>query len=124
MSRPYLVRWLLFISLFLCGSCNSASAATEYTIVLAHPEQHLVEVHLALPEGSAHRELQLPVWNALYQIRDFSQYVNWIHAKDRTGRALSVRQLNPSCWEVMGAGAGHFSSMKSSSICPDLSVLN
>jgi predicted metalloprotease with PDZ domain len=106
MSRPHFGRWLLFISLFLCGAFHSASAATEYTIVLAHPEQHLVEVHLALPEGSAHRELQLPVWNALYQIRDFSQYVNWIHAKDRTGRALSVRQLNPSCWEVMGAEGG------------------
>jgi predicted metalloprotease with PDZ domain len=106
MSRSQLRRWLLHIFLFLCGTFLSASAATEYTILLAHPEQHLIEVHLALPEGAAERELQLPVWNALYQIRDFSQYVNWIHAIDRAGRALSVRELNPGLWKVTGTEGG------------------
>jgi predicted metalloprotease with PDZ domain len=106
MSRAYLRRWLLNIVLFLCGTLLPASAATEYTIVLAHPEQHLLEVHLALPAGAAERELQLPAWNALYQIRDFSQYVNWIRAKDRSGRALPVRELNPSRWKVMGVAGG------------------
>ena len=39
--------------------------------------------------GPAERELELPVWNALYQIRDFSQFVNWVRAKDRAGRPLA-----------------------------------
>ena len=84
----------------------SAAAATHYTISLASPEQHLVEVQIILPEGSAQRELQLPVWNALYQIRDFSQYVNWVRAKDRAGQSIPVRQVNDSRWQISGAQGG------------------
>jgi predicted metalloprotease with PDZ domain len=82
------------------------SIAVAYTITLASPEQHLVEVQLALPDGPDQRELQLPVWNALYQIRDFAQYVNWVRAKDRTGRAIAVRELDKSRWQVSGARHG------------------
>jgi predicted metalloprotease with PDZ domain len=73
---------------------------------LASPEQHLVEVQIMLPEGPDLRELQFPVWNALYQIRDFAQYVNWIRAKDRAGRTLTIHELNPSRWQVAGAQSG------------------
>jgi predicted metalloprotease with PDZ domain len=79
---------------------------TNYTISLANPTEHLVEVQILLPEGPTQRELQLPVWNALYQVRDFAQYVNWIHAKDRAGSKLSVRKLDKSRWQVAGAGGG------------------
>jgi len=46
------------------------------------------------------------VWNALYQIRDFAQYVNWVHAKDRAGRAIAVRELDKSRWQISGADHG------------------
>jgi predicted metalloprotease with PDZ domain len=82
------------------------STAVNYAIALASPEQHLVEIQVALPEGPDQRELQLPVWNALYQIRDFSQYVNWVRAKDRAGRAITVRELDKSRWQVSGASHG------------------
>lgn len=97
---PHLSRLaLLFVAV-------SSYAITTYNIALANPEQHLVQVQMILPEGAAERELQLPVWNALYQIRDFSQYVNWIRAKDRAGRPLTVRLINPSCWQIAGAQHG------------------
>jgi predicted metalloprotease with PDZ domain len=73
---------------------------------LASPEQHLVEVQIMLPEGPEVRELQLPVWNALYQIRDFAQYVNWIRANDRAGRPLTIREQNPGRWQIAGAQSG------------------
>ena len=91
---------LLWIALARCG------ATTSYTISLANPEQHLVEVQILLPEGAAERELQLPVWNALYQVRDFAQYVNWVRAKDRAGHSLAVRELDKSRWQIAGAQAG------------------
>jgi predicted metalloprotease with PDZ domain len=81
-------------------------AAVNYTISFADLEQHLVEVHIILPEGPEQRELQLPVWNALYQVRDFAQYVNWIRARDRAGRPLSIHELNPSRWQIVGAQGG------------------
>src|SRR3979411_2068627 len=82
------------------------STAVAYTITLAAPEQHLVEVQLVLPEGPDQRELQLPVWNALYQVRDFAQYVNWVRAKDRSGSPLPLRELDKSRWQIEGAESG------------------
>jgi predicted metalloprotease with PDZ domain len=79
---------------------------TNYTISLANREQHLVEVQIFLPEGAAQRELQLPVWNALYQVRDFAQYVNWVRANDRTGRPLPLHKLDKSRWQVTGTQNG------------------
>jgi predicted metalloprotease with PDZ domain len=81
-------------------------AATSYTLSLANAEQHLVEVQILLPEGSAQRELQLPVWNAIYQIRNFAQYVNWVRAKDRAGQTLAVHKLDKSRWQITGAQDG------------------
>lgn len=82
------------------------SSPVAYTVTLASPGQHLVNVQILLPEGGGHRELQLPVWNALYQVRDFAQYVNWVRAKDRAGRALAMRELDKSRWQVSGTGGG------------------
>ncbi len=78
----------------------------SYTITLASPAQHLLEVQIILPAGAPHRELQLPVWNALYQVRDFAQYVNWVRAKDRSGKELAVRVVSKSCWQIEDAAGG------------------
>jgi predicted metalloprotease with PDZ domain len=42
----------------------------------------------------------------LYQVRDFSQYVNWVRAKDRAGLPLSIQKLDKSRWEVTAAQNG------------------
>jgi predicted metalloprotease with PDZ domain len=83
-----------------------APSGASYTITLSSPEQHLVEVQIILPAGPAQRDLQLPVWNALYQIRDFAQYVNWVRAKDRSGKPLAVHELDKSRWQIQGAESG------------------
>jgi predicted metalloprotease with PDZ domain len=94
------------LAMVLCASLANCHAATDYTISLVNPAQHLVEVQISMSQGSSQRELQLPVWNALYQIRDFAQYVNSIRATDRAGRPLSVRELETSRWQVSGAEGG------------------
>jgi len=88
------------------ASIAQSAGAIGYTISFSSPEQHLVEVQIVLPAGGVERELQLPVWNALYQIRDFAQYVNWIRAKDRSGHALPLHALDKSRWKIQGADAG------------------
>ena len=97
---------LRFVLLLWMLASASSYAVTNYTITLANSEQHLVEVQVILPEGPAQRELQLPVWNALYQVRDFAKYVNWMRARDRAGHALAVHALNPSRWQITGAEGG------------------
>ncbi|HUA16977.1 MAG TPA: hypothetical protein VMG31_16910 [Verrucomicrobiae bacterium] len=102
------IRRLLPLLVVLLSVAAAAQARSDvaYTITLASPEQHLAEVQIILPAGADNRELQLPVWNALYQIRDFSQFVNWIRAKDRAGNALAIHALNLSRWQIHGAAGG------------------
>ena len=102
-SRSYSL--LAFFLLVLAGS-STLFSSTIYTISLADSAHHLAEVQIQLPAGQAVRELQLPVWNALYQVRDFSQYVNWVRAKDSADHSLPVRKLNKSLWQISGAGNG------------------
>jgi predicted metalloprotease with PDZ domain len=84
----------------------SAASDVAYTVSLESPERHLVQVQIILPPGEATRELQFPVWNALYQVRDFAQFVNWVRAKDRAGNSLVIRQANDSHWRLDGAADG------------------
>lgn len=99
---------LLCAALLALASISFAQsqASVDYSISIASPEQHLVEVQIILPSGAAERELQLPVWNAIYQIRDFTQYVNWLRAKDRSGKELAVRKLDKSRWQIQDAAGG------------------
>ncbi len=85
---------------------QSLPPQTSYTISLTSPGQHLLEVQIVLPPGAAERELQLPAWNALYQVRDFSQYINWIRAKNRAGQAIEVHAINDSRWRIENAADG------------------
>ena len=105
--RTHAIRRVLQV--VLCTTILAAfSVASDlaYTVSLDSPEQHLVQVQIILPPGPAVRELQLPVWNALYQVRDFSQFVNWVRAKDRAGKSLLIRQVNDSRWQLEGATEG------------------
>jgi predicted metalloprotease with PDZ domain len=61
---------------------------------------------MQIPPGHETHELQLPVWNALYQVRDFSQYLNWIRAEDSNRNPLNITQLNKSRWRIEGAMNG------------------
>jgi predicted metalloprotease with PDZ domain len=92
--------------LAVLACCLCSSAQVRYSVSLADPERHLVRVEVIIPSGRASHELQLPVWNALYQIRDFVQYMNWIRAEDASGHALRLTQLNKSRWQVSGAENG------------------
>src|SRR5208337_3690846 len=61
---------LLFL-LFLLFS-TPAHAEIRYQVSLSHPDQHLFHVSMEIPDVHGELTLQMPAWNALYQIRDFS----------------------------------------------------
>jgi predicted metalloprotease with PDZ domain len=96
------------LQLALCTTLLAITSAGEvaYTISLESAERHLINVRIVLPPGPAERDLQLPVWNALYQIRDFAQFVNWIRANDSAGKLLTVQAANDGRWHLQGAAAG------------------
>jgi predicted metalloprotease with PDZ domain len=96
------------ILLCLSGAQGFQSPTVHYRLSLANPAFHRVHVRLQIPPGSPQHELQLPVWNALYQVRDFSQYVNWVQASDSHGTPIPIEAVDKSRWRISGAenGAG------------------
>jgi len=83
-----------------------SSSPLIYTVSLAHPGNHLVHVIMQLGPGTSERELQLPVWTSLYQVRDFSQNIDWVKAANLSGQALPLRKVDKSRWKVSGATNG------------------
>jgi len=107
MQAPRRVAQLAFCLAILTAYRAAANdTGVSYSISLDSPEKHLVDVQMILPAGMAERDLQLPVWNALYQVRSFSQFVNWVRAKDRAGHPLAMRQITTSSWHLDRASEG------------------
>jgi predicted metalloprotease with PDZ domain len=73
----------------------------RYEVSMAHPEQHLFHVTMTIPEVNGAVTVQMPAWNALYQIRDFSSHLRQVEAFAGTEKA-SVEKLDKQTWRIMG----------------------
>jgi predicted metalloprotease with PDZ domain len=85
---------------FALMSSVSARATIRYEVSLAHPGQH--EFHVAMTVDDAlgdHLTVQMPAWNALYQIRDFAYRVNDFRANEN-GETLSIRRVDKQTWRI------------------------
>src|ERR1700686_5691325 len=81
-----------------------ADATIDYTVSLSHPERHIFGVTMRIPKVRDQVTLQMPAWNALYQIRDFSSHMMQVSAKDEEGHPLALRKLDKQTWSVSGNG--------------------
>ena len=81
-------------------------APVRYIISLANRADHRVRVTILLNPGAPERDLQLPVWNALYQVRDFSQNVNRVTAKSAAGQSIAVHNVDKTTWHLSGLAQG------------------
>lgn len=81
-----------------------AHATIDYTVSLSHPERHIFGVTMRIPNVRDQVTLQMPAWNALYQIRDFSSHMMQVTAKDDAGHTLPLRKLDKQTWSVSGTG--------------------
>jgi predicted metalloprotease with PDZ domain len=82
-----------------------ARATIEYSVSLAHPDRHVIGVTMRVPNVRDRVTLQMPAWNALYQIRDFSSHMTQVTAKDDEGHPLSLRKIDKQTWIANGNGA-------------------
>jgi predicted metalloprotease with PDZ domain len=87
---------------WLAAGTAFAAAPVEYTVKLADAHRHLLHVRIHLPEAEGQRDLQLPVWNALYQVRDFAQYVSGLSCRSADGN-LPIRQIDKTTWRINAA---------------------
>jgi len=78
--------------------------STEYFVSLVDNTRHLAHVSIRFPQASGTVTLNMPVWNALYQVRDFAANVENVRATDASGRAVSAAHTNTSAWEMTAPG--------------------
>lgn len=93
------------IAFFVCTlSCATPSGATiRYEVSLSHPEQHLFHVTMTIPDVVDEVTVQIPAWNALYQIRDFSSHIQQVEASVGSAKA-SIEKVDKETWRVTGQG--------------------
>jgi len=85
-----------------CASPVSAQPQpTEYFVSIADNAHHLAHVSIRFAQLSGAVTLNMPVWNALYQVRDFAANVENVHATDASGRSVAVVNLKTSEWEMI-----------------------
>jgi len=74
--------------------------ATQYFVSLADYSQHLAHVSIRLPATTGAVILDMPVWNALYQVRDFAANVQNVRALDANNQPGAVENVKTSEWQV------------------------
>ena len=98
------------ISLGFLSCASSASAAPpandvpiRYEISLDHPERHLFHVLMKVPGVNGELTVQMPAWNALYQIRDFANHVQQVEAHIGA-ESVPVEKVDKQTWKMRGNG--------------------
>ena len=81
-----------------------ARATIKYHVSLAKPAEHLFHVTMTIPDVHGELILQMPAWNALYQIRDFGSRIQQLTAES-DGKPLAVEKLDKLTWRTRAEGA-------------------
>ncbi len=82
---------------------NPQAEPTEYFVSLADAATHIAHVTVRLPAFTGSTTLAMPVWNALYQVRNFVAHVEDVRAQSNAGSPEQLRQTSTSTWELSGA---------------------
>jgi predicted metalloprotease with PDZ domain len=96
-------RLILAVLLAALGAAG-ASATIRYVVSVEHPERHIFHVSMEIPDVAGEVIVQMPAWNALYQIRDFSAHVREVEAFAGVNQ-VAIEKLDKLTWRVTGNGA-------------------
>lgn len=97
------LRAALLLALAASVFLPPASATIQYFVSLEHPERHLFAVEMRIPNVTGGVTVQLPAWNALYMVRDFSSHLLQVAAV-ADGKSAPVEKLNKQTWRISGSG--------------------
>ena len=84
-----------------CGApARSRPQATEYFVSLADNASRVAHISIRFPETNGPLILNMPVWNALYQVRDFAVNIENVRATNQNGQPIAVLNSSLSEWQV------------------------
>jgi len=93
-----------FALALLLGAYLPAQAGIDYRVSLAQRNEHVFRVGMTIPDTKGSVDVQLPAWNALYQVRDFASRVMDVQARDGRGTRLTVEKVDLHTWRISGTG--------------------
>jgi predicted metalloprotease with PDZ domain len=102
-ARRFLISRMILGAFLLALLARGASATIRYTVSLEHPERHIFHVTMEIPEVNGELTVQMPAWNALYQIRDFSAHLREVEAFAGAER-LALEKIDKQTWHIAGNG--------------------
>ncbi len=79
---------------------NPQTEPTEYFVSLADAAAHIAHINIRLPESPGHVWLAMPVWNALYQVRNFAAHVENVRPQNGVAGFKQLSQTGTSTWEL------------------------
>jgi len=102
-ARRLSVLRILFAAFLLALVTSGAGATIRYTVSIEHPERHIFHVTMEIPDVTGEVAVQMPAWNTLYQIRDFSAHVREVEAFAGANRA-ALEKMDKLTWRITGNG--------------------
>ena len=87
-----------------CSFPSTANAAIHYDVSLAIPNSILFHVTMNIPDVKGEVIVQMPAWNALYQIRDFSAHVQRVEAFRGVQESAPIEKLDKQTWRITRHG--------------------
>ena len=97
-----LCRFVAALAFSLCA-VGSSHATISYHVSLQHPEQHTFRVTMTIPNVTGKVTVQIPAWNALYQVRDFSVHLEQVEAFAGSEKA-PIEKVDKQTWQISGNG--------------------
>ncbi|MEA5476875.1 M61 family metallopeptidase [Pseudanabaena galeata UHCC 0370] len=81
---------------------NLYSSQFNYRLSIPEPENHLLEVELAIADWQAEFiDLKLPVWTpGSYLVREYAKHLQDFEATDASGTPLSWQKISKNHWQV------------------------
>lgn len=104
MARINFYARLLFLLSFALISSSAARADISYSISFDHPEDHIFHVTMTVPNSKEDVRIQMPAWNATYQVRDFASRIQNLRAADEEKRPLHIEKIDKQTWKVSSGG--------------------
>jgi predicted metalloprotease with PDZ domain len=102
-ARRFLALRLVLPTFLFALVASAAGATIRYTVSVDHPEKHIFHVSVEIPEVSGEVTVQIPAWNALYQIRDFSAHVREVEVFAGSNQA-ALEKVDKLTWRITGNG--------------------
>jgi predicted metalloprotease with PDZ domain len=99
----FLVFRILLLAFLLALVASGASATIRYTVSVEHSERHIFHVTMEIPDVAVEVTVQMPAWNTLYQIRDFSAHVREVEGFGGADRA-ALEKMDKLTWRITGNG--------------------